>query len=225
MKTVQTEAEVAADVLITLIRHDQLSGTHLAKALDVTGLTREQLKAASIRRQRAGWAALKLSDCPPSVPQVSPEPDRRRPAPNRNPAPRPTNLRTAPTPRKRREDPDGGEDQLWCTGSVDIAGHWATESAFSVRADKPHLRRSKCDEHMRAYQRTKHVSARALDAFSEAGFKLVLDANSNLVGIGCKECGEPFAPGDQIEAEASLRHVLCQKGSGHGDIVDGEDSA
>jgi len=103
-----------------------------------------------------------------------------------------------------------------CPGDLADGGpHWAPETTFRARGDKgrEHLRVHCCTDHEAGYRsnyyRQTRVAARVLDGLSEIGLLIELDEKSNLIGVCCKECKQPFQAGDVIEGEAAMRHQHC----------------
>lgn len=210
-----TMADVGADVIATLVRYELLGPRDIDRALDLCGLDRDQLKAGIARRRGAGWDSLRLGRENTRGTYPSPEPTRRRSTGRRQTTPRAQPRKRPPTnQRKQRPSPDGNGIELWCTGDGDgKEAHWAPEQDFIVRSDRPHLRVSKCDHHRKTYQRAhRSVAMAAREAISEAGLRLVLDDDSNLIGIECKACGQPFVPGDEVHGVATLEHAHCAGG-------------
>lgn len=208
-----SHADIASDVLATLLHHQLIGPREASRAMPHVGVTKLQVQAAIARRRHAGWADLQLEQNPttaaaptPAAPaRPDPQPRTRRTEPADRPAGRaPTNRR--PT----RSNPNGTTD-LWCTGGdhPDDEAHWAPEHQFLIRADRPHLRVSKCDRHRLSYLKARRVTIAARQALGEAGLRIRLDDDSNLVGLECKDCGQPFIAGDRIEGDAVLRHETC----------------
>lgn len=204
-----TQADIGADVLATLAFHELLQGPTLRRALDLCGLTQDQLKTAIARRRGAGWDRLQLTDEPTRSHAEAPDETRRRSTGQRTTTPKTDYKRDPVHKRRQRPAPDGNGSELWCTGSDDDDGHFAHETEFLVRSDRPHLRVSKCNTHRLAYLRARRVTIAARDAIGEAGLKLRLDDDSNLIGIECKTCGQAFVPGDEIHGVATLEHAAC----------------
>ena len=207
-----TQAEIGADVIATLAFHEVLTGSSLQKAMGLTGIDKDQLQQAVNRRRGAQWAALKLTDSPTAKPYSAPSPTgQRRSAGSRTTAPTPTRKRPPTNQRRQQQGPTGLE--LWCSGSEEEPeGHFAPEDHFLVRSDRPHLRVSKCDEHRHAYQAARVVKVAAREAIGEIGIQIRLDPESNLIGLACKECGQPLKAGETIEGDAQVRHELCPTG-------------
>lgn len=79
------------------------------------------------------------------------------------------------------EDFDERERSIIPEVTIETAGHWAPASRFAPKGD----------------------------AMSEAGIRLVLGDNSAIVGVCCKECGEPFRAGDHVVGDAVMFHEVC----------------
>ena len=153
-----TPAQVAADVVITLLYHGVITNTRAAldKIGRLTGLTDQDLAAARDRRSRASYQPFNVhtpcdtgpkaapADTAPPPPPPPPRQGPGRRAPTRQTAPRPAEARK-PT-RTRAEREVDGVRELWCTGHDGHAPHWAPELEFAVRADRPHLRYTYCDD-------------------------------------------------------------------------------
>lgn len=105
------------------------------------------------------------------------------------------------------EDFDEGERSIIPEVTVETAGHWAPAGRFAPKGDA--RRDTFCAAGRRRYAREHYVTARALDAMSEAGIRLVLGDNSAIVGVCCKECGEPFRAGDHVVGDAVMFHEVC----------------
>lgn len=199
-------AAAAADAIMTLIYYEVIVNTRpsIDRITRLTGITRADLEAARLRLGKVSYKPINVHH-PDYIPTV-----RRpssKPAESRQTKPRPPGMKPPPRQRDWRDTGDGIE--LWCTGHTSHPAHWAREEDFIPRADRPHLRHTYCDEGRKSYQRSKRVSTRALEEISSAGFTLTLDADSNLVGVACKECGLPFTAGDHVEGAAVMRHIEC----------------
>ena len=84
-----------------------------------------------------------------------------------------------------------------------------TADKFLHRVDRPGTFTSRCLECRRLYQRARQVTVAALDNIRKVGINLVLDGDSNIVGLKCDRCDQPFEPGQDLHADTTLRHVEC----------------
>lgn len=202
-----TPSETASDAVMSLIYHGIIRNNRetLAKIEKLTGIGRADLEASKRRLAKTVYRPIDVHQAERSG-GLPPQP--RRVTPSRETAPRPAGMRKGPVERDRRQNAQGGTE-LFCSGHDGHAAHWAPEEEFLPRADRPHLRHVYCDEGRKSYLRARRVTTKVLDELSSAGFGLTLDEDSNLLGIVCKECGQPFAAGDDIEGDAVMRHALC----------------
>lgn len=198
----------AADAIMTLIYHEVIVNNRstLDQITRLTGITRGDLEGSRMRLARGSYQPINVHRSEYQNTERGPS---SNPNASRKTAPRPPGMGTAYKERKKRTSIDGATE-LWCNGHDGHTAHWSPEEHFLPRADRPHLRHSFCDEGRKTYQRSRRVTVKTLDEISSAGFALRLDEDSNLVGIVCKECGHPFAPGDDVEGDAVMRHVLCE---------------
>jgi hypothetical protein len=122
---------------------------------------------------------------------------------------RPENMKHASRKRPTREI--DGVTHLYCSGDgVDLdSAHWAPETWFIPKADHPHRRVAWCDDHRLAYQRARRLNKKALAEIEAVGLQLRLDADSHLIGVACRACGEPFSAGDDVDGRTTLRHITC----------------
>lgn len=56
-------------------------------------------------------------------------------------------------------------------------------------------------------QRNRYVSAKQLAALNAVRLELVAD--DEIAGLRCLDCGETIVAGDEVTAEAGLRHTMC----------------
>ena len=200
--------DLAADAIVTLMYHGVIQNNRstIDRIKQLIGMTQPDLAAARNRLIKRSYKPFDIHKH--NIQTAEPDtPQRQRPAE------RPAGMRPAAKTRQERVNEETGTAELWCTGHDGHQAHWAPEDEFMRRADRPHLRHTHCDDGRRSYQRARRVSLRALDDISAAGLALNLDEDSNLVGLVCKYCGQPFRPGDDIEGEAALRHSTCPEAS------------
>lgn len=214
---------VASDVVVTLMAHKIVANdrTTITKICAALGLDRTHLEDAAERsRLGVGWgmipqtAAVQYAGVrvesptsPPSAtpPPVEPEPPAPNPEPPApNPQLRPSNK--PPTTPPRPERTRNGARELRCTGPC---GRWLTEDKFLARTDRPGRFTSRCLECRKVYQRERRVSTATFDALNKVGLKFQLDEHSNLVGLLCTKCDQPFVPGDTAEGTTGLSHTVC----------------
>lgn len=144
-------------------------------------------------------------DAIPDAPTPTPEPTAAPPAP--------------PKPPKRKQKPSRvrptgigplGETTLLCTGPC---GAWLPTDSFTPRSDRPGIFTARCKECRRLYMSSRHVKVATLEALDALGVKFHLDDGSNIVGLACANCGEPFKPGDDIHGTVNdLAHDVCPSG-------------
>lgn len=158
--------------------------THLHPVPDLEGETLPEHRAA-------------IPDAP-TVPaeQAEPAPDKPKPKGKQKPSRvRPTGVGPL------------GESTMQCTGPC---GEWLPLDSFTPRSDRPGLFAARCKECRRRYMAARHVKTATLDALGALGVKFQLDAESNIVGLACTNCGEPFRPGDNIHGTVNdLAHDEC----------------
>lgn len=210
-----TDIDLASDVVVALLYHGVIKNNRETTGLitKLTGLTYEDMNEAKKRMAKRVYRPFDVHATHQPRQGVLGE---RRPGGGSGPPPpanretvaRPPGMR-APIRERKTRVTTLGVPELWCTGHDGHPAHWAPEEDFMRRADRPHLRHTHCDEGRRSYQRSRRVSLRALDELHSVGVALHLDDDSNLVGIVCKACGQPFQPGDDIEGDAVMRHTLC----------------
>jgi len=215
---------VASDVVVELIAAGLLvnDATTVNRICVALGLDRTHLEAASDRRRAGtGWKALPQTaivrfgdtvqpDTTDIEPFTSPEPVRLDPvdvppAPTPKPKKKNSPPRTPPRPERQSK---AGERLLHCTGPCRA---WLTTDRFLPRTDRPGYFTSRCFDCRRAYQAEHRVSTRTLEALDRIGVKFEVDANSNLVGLLCTKCDQPFEPGDTAETETGMAHTTCPK--------------
>lgn len=211
--TLPLTREQAANLVIALINHKALTNNPetLKRIEQAIGVTKSDLLQAIARGTESRYQI--------TLPQPAPQP-AARPAPQRRrqlvAAPPPIGKR-APT-RQREHRTINGVDHLYCSGYKDSRTgqvhepHWAPIDEFLVRADRPHLRVATCHAARKLYQRSQRVSVKALAELATIGLVVELDGQSNLIGVICKACGEPFRAGQTIEGEAAMRHTHCERG-------------
>jgi len=69
---------------------------------------------------------------------------------------------------------------------------------------------ARCRECRRQYQAARHVKVAVVDALDALGVRFHLDTGSNIVGLECAVCGDPFQPGDDIHGTIhDLTHDRC----------------
>ena len=204
-----TPAQVAADVVITLLYHGLITNRRSAldKITRLTGITDQDLATARDRRSRASYQPFTVhtpcdtgpeaapADATPPPPPPRPGPGRR--APTRETAPRPAGARKAT--RARAERIVDGIRELWCTGHDGHPPHFAPETDFAVRADRPHLRYTYCDDGRRSYNRARLVTVKVKEDLGRIGIRLVVEPGSTLVGILCAGCGKPMVEHDHVD--------------------------
>ena len=134
------------------------------------------------------------------------------PAPSPSPSPSPSQkARTRPKrkPSRVRESGTGplGEPTLKCSGPC---AQWLPVEAFVPRTDRPGMYTARCRECRRQYQAARHVKVAVVDALDALGVRFHLDTGSNIVGLECAVCGDPFQPGDDIHGTIhDLTHDRC----------------
>lgn len=211
-----TPAQVAADVVITLLYHGVITNKRatLDRIARLTGVTDQDLAAARDRRSRVSYQPFTVhTRCDtgptdvPADPPPAPRPGPGRRAPTRDTAPRPAGARKAT--RSRAERMVDGIRELWCTGHDGHAPHFAPEIEFAVRADRPHLRYTYCDDGRRSYTRARLVTVKVKEDLGRIGIRLVVEPGSTLVGILCAGCEKPIVEHDQVEGGATVYHVAC----------------
>lgn len=228
----RSEAEVVADVVVELLRRDVIHKRQLTGVCRALGISVELVREAQDDRRTHGHdrypapsvfppASIKLGAPTERAERMRRARSRRVPeslkgklgkgrqrpqsfAPdgtrwlfcNRCPA-----YAEGPEPGDVSGVPDGWD--------AERPGRWHPEGCF-IRKDRNANKRSTyCDDCRKRYQRERRVSTKALDALAQAGVRLVLDGDSNVVGIACKECGEAFVAGDTVLGEATLFHERC----------------
>ena len=142
------------------------------------------------------------------APAPAPKPGPGRRAPTRETSPRPADAR--PATRNRAERTVDGVRELWCTGHEGHPAHWAPEHDFAVRADRPHLRYTYCDDGRRAYNRARLVTVKVRDDLGRIGIRLVVEPGSTLVGVLCAGCGQPIVEHDVVEGDSTVYHSTCK---------------
>lgn len=212
-----TPAQLAADVVITLLYHGVIANTRAAldKIGRLTGLTDQDLASARDRRSRVSYQPFTVhtpcdtgpKDDPAPTPPPATRPGPGRRAPTRETSPRPAGARPPTRTRATREV--DGVRELWCTGHDGHAAHWAPEHDFAVRADRPHLRYTYCDDGRRSYTRARLVTVKVKEELGRIGIRLVVEPGSTLVGILCAGCEKPIAEHDQVEGGATVYHIAC----------------
>lgn len=208
-------AEAAADVVITLLYHGVIANKRatLDKIARLTGITDQDLAQARDRRSRVTYEPFTVHQPAPTLDRTpapappSPRPGPGRRAPTRETSPRPADIR--PPTRTRAERTVDGVRELWCTGHEGHAPHWAPEHDFAVRADRPHLRYTYCDDGRRSYNRARLVTVKVKDDLGRIGIRLVVEPGSTLVGILCAGCGKPITEHDVIEGDTAIYHTDC----------------
>ena len=216
MKDFRSVRGVASDVVVELIAariiaNDAATVHRVCVAL---GLDRTHLEEATLRRREGeGWgvvpqtAVVRFSEPPEPVgPEMPPEREPERDTPP-TPAAKPPTKKTPPrTPPRPEQFDESGDRLLRCTGPC---GDWLPTNRFLPRTDRPGHFTSRCFDCRRIYQAEHRVSTRTLEALDKIGVKFDVDANSNLVGLLCAKCDQPFKPGETAETETGLTHTTC----------------
>ena len=171
----QLTASVAevADVVSTLLQHNVVtrSDENLSSVHRLLGLTTVDLSTATRRMAQRGWPVLRPAG-------------RQLTINDEDPVEKPYD------PRDHRPTREvAGRLQLQCTGGLDADAHWADETDFPPRADRPGARKSKCDQHFREMQRARYISQRAVEAFDRGRLELRHDDAGRVVGVECGVCG------------------------------------
>lgn len=220
---------LAADVVFQLLHTGVIANNrdNLLTIARQTGITHGDIHKARNRAANRGYGAfnihqLSIEQPPATTPpaderQAASEPPAGQARPARAKAPktveeRPSGMRGKTSFRKERFTP-AGVRELFCTGAEAHPAHWAPEDQFMRRADRPHLRHTHCDDGRKAYQKAHRVTLAVREELAAAGIKLRIDPGSNLIGVVCNDCHQPFVEGDHIKGEALLSHRTCPPGA------------
>lgn len=191
----RTEIEVAADTVLALLTAG-IVPTHMrARATDTAGLMPGDLEAAVQRRRKRGFVAPRrvgtvktpeLQSVAPLAPVVSmkrPGGNRSGGARSRQPAPEATTMRCGR-----------------CDESKTIA-------AFDLRADRPGVRWTVCNQCRHRRQADRYLSVSKEKALTAARVEFVVEAGDGIVGLVCSDCGKALAVGDVVTGVTELTHA------------------
>lgn len=106
----------------------------------------------------------------------------------------------------------GPNGELRCTR----CNGWKHEDEFSVRTDRPHLRKSRCKACMARMARIRYLGVEKMVALNAVGVTFTVSSADDMVGLSCVGCGEPIVAGDTVCGDTRLCHARCVTESEHG---------
>lgn len=83
------------------------------------------------------------------------------------------------------------------------------EDDFAIKDRRVGSRKSMCRPCMRVYQRIRYLSVEKVKLMNVAGLRFTICESDNVTGLVCTKCSVPVRAGDEVEADAALRHTVC----------------
>jgi hypothetical protein len=216
--TDRTETEVVSDVIVELARSGYLSKPQMRGVIRLLGVNADDVaKAARARAARDHYirpTKFGRSDRDAEIAEAEL---------------RPTDRRKRPKLKRRHQIDIRGDVWLYCPrcepASVDmlltmselrvenlcseLPGAWHPEGSFIPKSTTGNRRHFLCDDCRKRYQKERRVTSKALESMASVGLAMHLDDESNVIGVCCKSCGDPFVAGDHVVGEATMYHDGC----------------